>query len=119
MPEELKLVIIVSCHFDLNTLLCFEYEYPADALYVAAMADHVALCIAMVVSRALLRCHTCRLSTIEARLSLARSGGKITFPHFLEMFRADLLDLKEIMRFLQMGRSAPAVDTATAPKVQR
>ena len=62
--------------------------------------------------------HVSRLSTIEARLSLAKTGGKITFPHFLEMFRADLLDLKEILRFLQMGRSAPAADAATEPKVQ-
>ena len=68
--------------------------------------------------KALISGHACRLSTIEARLSLARTGGKITFPHFLEMFRADLLDLKEILHFLQMGRSAPAADSATAPKVQ-
>ena len=74
--------------------------------------------VARVVSKALIGGHACRLSTIEARLSLARSGGKITFPHFLEMFRADFLDLKEILRFLQMGRSAPAADSATVPKVQ-
>ncbi|CAL5225664.1 g8524 [Coccomyxa viridis] len=59
-----------------------------------------------------------RLSTIEARLSLAKTGGKITFPHFLEMFRADLLDLKEIMRFLQMGSSAPTSETATVPELK-
>ena len=49
---------------------------------------------------------------------MARTGGKITFPQFLEMFRADLLDLKEILRFLQMGRSAPTADSAAVPKVQ-
>ena len=59
----------------------------------------------------------CRLATIEARLSLAKTGGKITFPQFLEMFRADLLDLSEILRFLQMGSSAPAKDSATVPEV--
>ncbi len=58
-----------------------------------------------------------RLSTIEARLSLAKTGGKIAFPQFLEMFRADLLDLKEIMQFLQMGSSAPTTETATVPEV--
>ena len=60
---------------------------------------------------------TRRLSTIEARLSLAKTGGKIAFPQFLEMFRADLLDLKEIMAFLQMGSSAPASKIATVPEV--
>ena len=64
------------------------------------------------------KCHVARrLSTIEARLSLAKTGGKITFPQFLEMFRADLLDLKEIMQFLQMGSSAPTSETATLPEV--
>ena len=66
------------------------------------------------------RCAMCRLSTIEARLSQGKegqSGGKITFPQFLEMFRADLLDLKEILQFLQMDSSAPTAGTATAPEV--
>ena len=73
--------------------------------------------MARVVRKYLTSALACRLSTIEAQLSLARTGGKITFPQFLEMFRADLLDLREILRFLQMGRSAPAADSATVPKV--
>jgi len=66
------------------------------------------------------RCAMCRLSTIEARLSQGKegkSGGKIAFPQFLEMFRADLLDIKEILQFLQMDSSAPSAEKATVPEV--
>ena len=34
---------------------------------------------------------------------MAKTGGKIALPHSLEMFRKDLLDMKEIVSFLQIG----------------
>lgn len=47
-----------------------------------------------------------RLADIQKSLQLAKPG-KISFPQFLEMFRADLLDLREILDFLQMGSKSP------------
>lgn len=43
-----------------------------------------------------------RLADVEEQLQLVKPG-RIGFPQFLEMFRADLLDLREILAFLQMG----------------
>lgn len=56
-----------------------------------------------------------RLADIEKQLQLARPG-KIDFPQFLEMFRADLLDLREILAFLQMGKSPDGL--VSRPEVQ-
>jgi hypothetical protein len=43
---------------------------------------------------------------VEKELQLAKPA-KIDFPQFLEMFRADLLDLREILAFLQMESKSP------------
>ncbi|BDA40816.1 probable thioredoxin at C-terminar half [Coccomyxa sp. Obi] len=47
-----------------------------------------------------------RLADVEKQLELVKPG-RIGFPQFLEMFRADLLDLREILAFLQMGSKSP------------
>ena len=45
---------------------------------------------------------------MQAQLAQGRAGGAaVTFPQFLEMFRADLLDLREILAYLQLGSAAP------------
>ncbi|KAK9916986.1 hypothetical protein WJX75_009515 [Coccomyxa subellipsoidea] len=47
-----------------------------------------------------------QLAQVEKELQLAKPA-KIDFPQFLEMFRADLLDLREILAFLQMESKSP------------
>ena len=47
-----------------------------------------------------------RLADVQKQLQLTKPG-KIGFPQFLEMVRADLLDLNEILAFLQMGSKSP------------
>jgi hypothetical protein len=54
-----------------------------------------------------------QLADLQARLQLA---GKVSFPQFLELFRADLLDLQEILAYLQMGSTAP-LGQAAPPQV--
>lgn len=54
-----------------------------------------------------------QLSKLQTRL---QSAGKISFPQFLELFRADLLDLQEILSYLQMGSTAPT-GVASRPEV--
>jgi hypothetical protein len=45
---------------------------------------------------------------VQAQLAAGQQGGAdIGFPQFLEMFRADLLDLGEILAYLQLGSAAP------------
>jgi hypothetical protein len=55
---------------------------------------------------------------VKAQLASGRQGGggALAFPQFLEMFRAELLDLREILAFLQMGSAAPD-GLATTPQV--
>ena len=54
---------------------------------------------------------------MKAQLASGRQGGSaVTFPQFLEMFRSELLDLREILAFLQMGSAAPD-GLATQPQV--
>ena len=45
---------------------------------------------------------------MQAQLAAGQQGGAdIGFPQFLEMFRSDLLDLREILEYLQLGSTAP------------
>ena len=56
---------------------------------------------------------------VQAQLAQGRAGGAaVTFPQFLEMFRADLLDLREILAYLQLGSAAPT-GLATAPQASK
>ncbi|KAK9831857.1 hypothetical protein WJX81_002485 [Elliptochloris bilobata] len=47
-----------------------------------------------------------QLAVLRERFDVAGRDHRVTFSEFLAMFRAELLDLREIMGFLRMGSSA-------------